>query len=201
MQVFFEGLFPKDNPKNTRFAINFFTSIGLGGLTDNLRDFLKTGKTVAANSDAESDSGSSSDSDSSSSGSSSSESEPDDIEGMFKKMQEEKVRFSCLILIFLKFKKNLNLPYQNDFFFIYHISLFRKEKVLNDQMGSGVEKCHLHVLGHQKTAGENVDRDLILDQNEGPDLDRTHAKGKGPRNKIYLMIFHISQKSFMKTLF
>ncbi|XP_024946423.1 pre-mRNA-splicing factor CWC22 homolog isoform X2 [Cephus cinctus] len=29
----FEGLFPRDNPKNTRFAINFFTSIGLGGLT------------------------------------------------------------------------------------------------------------------------------------------------------------------------
>jgi hypothetical protein len=27
------GLFPKDNPKNTRFAINFFTSIGLGALT------------------------------------------------------------------------------------------------------------------------------------------------------------------------
>lgn len=29
----FAGLFPKDDPKNTRFAINFFTSIGLGGLT------------------------------------------------------------------------------------------------------------------------------------------------------------------------
>lgn len=29
----FSGMFPKDNPKNTRFAINFFTSIGLGGLT------------------------------------------------------------------------------------------------------------------------------------------------------------------------
>ncbi len=27
------GLFPKDNPKNTRFATNFFTSIGLGALT------------------------------------------------------------------------------------------------------------------------------------------------------------------------
>ena len=24
---------PRDNPKDTRFAINFFTSIGLGGLT------------------------------------------------------------------------------------------------------------------------------------------------------------------------
>ena len=122
MQVFFEGLFPKDNPKNTRFAINFFTSIGLGGLTDNLRDFLKTGKTVAANSDAESDSGSSSDSDSSSSGSSSSESEPDDIEGMFKKMQEEKVRFSCLILIFLKFRKKSQLAIPKQIFL--HLSYF-----------------------------------------------------------------------------
>ncbi len=33
LQSFFEGLFPRDNPRNTRFAINFFTSIGLGGLT------------------------------------------------------------------------------------------------------------------------------------------------------------------------
>ncbi|XP_015606895.1 pre-mRNA-splicing factor CWC22 homolog isoform X1 [Cephus cinctus] len=38
----FEGLFPRDNPKNTRFAINFFTSIGLGGLTDELREHLKS---------------------------------------------------------------------------------------------------------------------------------------------------------------
>ncbi|KAL5162868.1 Pre-mRNA-splicing factor CWC22 [Glycine soja] len=34
----FESIFPKDNPKNTRFCINFFTSIGLGGLTENLRE-------------------------------------------------------------------------------------------------------------------------------------------------------------------
>lgn len=39
---YFEGLFPRDNPKNTRFSINFFTSIGLGGLTDELREFLRT---------------------------------------------------------------------------------------------------------------------------------------------------------------
>ena len=38
----FEGLFPRDNPQYTRFAINFFTSIGLGGLTDDLREHLKT---------------------------------------------------------------------------------------------------------------------------------------------------------------
>jgi pre-mRNA-splicing factor CWC22 len=28
IKEFVEGLFPKDHPKNTRFAINFFTSIG-----------------------------------------------------------------------------------------------------------------------------------------------------------------------------
>ncbi|XP_016475883.1 uncharacterized protein LOC107797498 [Nicotiana tabacum] len=41
MQQSFESIFPKDNPKNTRFAINFFTSIGLGGITENLRECLK----------------------------------------------------------------------------------------------------------------------------------------------------------------
>ena len=42
MREFFAGLFPKDNPRNTRFAINFFTSIGLGGLTyvDNDSDVI-----------------------------------------------------------------------------------------------------------------------------------------------------------------
>lgn len=42
LQDVFEGLFPRDDPKNTRFAINFFTSIGLGGLTDDLREHLKS---------------------------------------------------------------------------------------------------------------------------------------------------------------
>ena len=36
----FTNIFPRDNPKNMRFSINFFTSIGLGGLTDALRDHL-----------------------------------------------------------------------------------------------------------------------------------------------------------------
>ncbi|KAL1786329.1 pre-mRNA-splicing factor CWC22-like isoform X1 [Sigmodon hispidus] len=49
LQPFFEGLLPRDNPRNTRFAINFFTSIGLGGLTDELREHLKnTPKVIAA---------------------------------------------------------------------------------------------------------------------------------------------------------
>ncbi|KAM7476782.1 hypothetical protein LguiB_024025 [Lonicera macranthoides] len=41
MQDSFESIFPRDTPKNVRFAINFFTSIGLGGITENLREYLK----------------------------------------------------------------------------------------------------------------------------------------------------------------
>lgn len=37
----FEGIFPQDTPRNMRFSINFFTSIGLGGLTDRMRELLK----------------------------------------------------------------------------------------------------------------------------------------------------------------
>ncbi|CAF4006564.1 unnamed protein product [Rotaria sp. Silwood1] len=37
---YIQGLFPRDKSENTRFSINFFTSIGLGGLTDELREFL-----------------------------------------------------------------------------------------------------------------------------------------------------------------
>lgn len=81
MQDSFESIFPKDNPKNTRFSINFFTSIGLGGITENLREYLKNMPRLimqqqipAADSDA---SGSSSPSSSASHSSSESESEED----------------------------------------------------------------------------------------------------------------------------
>jgi pre-mRNA-splicing factor CWC22 len=37
----YRGMFPKDNMRSTRYAINFFTSIGLGPLTDGLRQHLK----------------------------------------------------------------------------------------------------------------------------------------------------------------
>jgi len=78
MQKSFEGIFPKDNPKNTRFAINFFTSIGLGGLTDSLREHLKNmPKKIVAKSD-ESSSESESESDSSSSSSDSSDDDSSD---------------------------------------------------------------------------------------------------------------------------
>lgn len=36
LAVAFEGLFPRDDPANTRFSINFFTSIGKQNL-DNRR--------------------------------------------------------------------------------------------------------------------------------------------------------------------
>merc|ERR1712176_887825 len=42
LQEIWEGLLPRDNPRDTRFAINFFTSIGLGGITEDLRAHLKT---------------------------------------------------------------------------------------------------------------------------------------------------------------
>ncbi|KAJ3329804.1 pre-mRNA-splicing factor cwc22 [Blyttiomyces sp. JEL0837] len=69
----FDGLFPKDNPRNTRFAINYFTSIKLGALTTELREHLKNAPKIimaqqqeVESSDSESDSSDSSDADSSS---------------------------------------------------------------------------------------------------------------------------------------
>ncbi|XP_065174832.1 pre-mRNA-splicing factor CWC22 homolog [Sycon ciliatum] len=46
LSPYFEGLMPRDNPKYTRFCINFFTSIGCGGLTDDLREHLKRTKSA-----------------------------------------------------------------------------------------------------------------------------------------------------------
>jgi len=79
LQQHFAGLFPKDHPKNVRFSINYFTAIGLGILTEDLRGFLdKAGSQMAKETGmdmdettASSESESSSDDDSSSSSSSS----------------------------------------------------------------------------------------------------------------------------------
>ncbi|KAH8050450.1 hypothetical protein JL722_11421 [Aureococcus anophagefferens] len=46
MRDVFAGLFPRENPRDTRFSINFFTSIGLGGLTDALRSTSGRAKLV-----------------------------------------------------------------------------------------------------------------------------------------------------------
>ncbi|XP_078161990.1 MIF4G domain-containing protein / MA3 domain-containing protein [Carex rostrata] len=79
MQESFDSIFPKDNPKNTRFAINFFTSIGLGGITESLREYLKNMPRLIMQqkpaSESEDESGSSSDDSSGSNSSSGSESE------------------------------------------------------------------------------------------------------------------------------
>jgi hypothetical protein len=56
----FAGVFPRDNPRNTRFAINFFTSIGLGRLTDGLREHLKNAPQQMAAAPVEDDDSSSS---------------------------------------------------------------------------------------------------------------------------------------------
>ncbi|ORX58318.1 MIF4G-domain-containing protein [Hesseltinella vesiculosa] len=74
----FAGMFPKQNPKDTRFAINYWTSIGLGALTEDLREWLRTApkQMMRATSDTDSDS----DSDSSSSGSDSGSSSGSDSE-------------------------------------------------------------------------------------------------------------------------
>jgi len=41
MQGYFEHMFPLDHPRNTRFSINFFTSIGLGLVTEPMREYLQ----------------------------------------------------------------------------------------------------------------------------------------------------------------
>ncbi|XP_057436398.1 uncharacterized protein LOC130728831 [Lotus japonicus] len=86
MQDSFESIFPKDNLKNTRFCINFFTSIGLGGLTENLREYLnnmprliKQQKKQVSDSESEDESGSFDSSDSRTD-SSESESESDRVQ-------------------------------------------------------------------------------------------------------------------------
>lgn len=37
----FDGIFPTDNARNTRFSINYFTSIGMGAVTEEMREHLK----------------------------------------------------------------------------------------------------------------------------------------------------------------
>ena len=41
MKDAFESIFPRDSMRNTRFSINFFTAIGLGGITENLREWYR----------------------------------------------------------------------------------------------------------------------------------------------------------------
>ncbi|PKS06845.1 hypothetical protein jhhlp_006921 [Lomentospora prolificans] len=41
LQPSLEGLFPRDEARNVRFSINYFTSIGMGVLTEEMREFLQ----------------------------------------------------------------------------------------------------------------------------------------------------------------
>ncbi|KFM62438.1 Pre-mRNA-splicing factor CWC22-like protein, partial [Stegodyphus mimosarum] len=103
LQEAFDGLFPRDHPHNTRFAVNFFTSIGLGGLTDELREHLKNlpknpvplapvaaPSEKTSSSDSSSSSSSSSTSSSSSSSSTSSDSDSEESTGQRKKKTQKK---------------------------------------------------------------------------------------------------------------
>ncbi|XP_062105705.1 uncharacterized protein LOC133817256 [Humulus lupulus] len=77
----YESIFPRDNPKNTRFAINFFTSIGLGGITENLREYLRNmPRLIIQQNNAAESSDESSDSSESDASSSESESESESLE-------------------------------------------------------------------------------------------------------------------------
>ncbi|KAF5097590.1 hypothetical protein D0Z00_002348 [Geotrichum galactomycetum] len=40
LQPFLVNMFPKDEPVNTRFSVNLFTAIGLGVLTEDMREYL-----------------------------------------------------------------------------------------------------------------------------------------------------------------
>ncbi|XP_053386760.1 pre-mRNA-splicing factor CWC22 homolog [Mercenaria mercenaria] len=107
LQEYYAGLLPRDNPRDTRFAINFFTTIGLGGLTDDLRDHLKDvskklmqqkqeEQAQAIEEDSDDDSDDSSDesdvSEDSESSDSSSESESDDDDRRKRKKADKKTK-------------------------------------------------------------------------------------------------------------
>lgn len=94
-QEAFVGIFPKDHPKDVRFAINFFTLIGLGGLTVEMRNYLKSMARPAemeAEPEVSSESSDSSNSDSSSDSSSSSDSESEDDRKKGKNQKDSKKR-------------------------------------------------------------------------------------------------------------
>ncbi|KAG9012313.1 pre-mRNA-splicing factor cwc22 [Tulasnella sp. JGI-2019a] len=77
----YQQLFPLDNPKNTRFSINYFTSIGLGIVTEEMREHLKNAPRIIMEQRRaaleEESSSSDSDSDDSSTDSSDSDSDSD----------------------------------------------------------------------------------------------------------------------------
>ena len=41
LSEYYKGMFPMDHPANARFSINYFTAIGFGALTEDMREYLK----------------------------------------------------------------------------------------------------------------------------------------------------------------
>lgn len=93
MQEYYANMMPKTDPKSTRFAINFYTSIGIPQITDDMREQLKIVRDQALaktlmpddSSSSDSDSSLSSSSDSSSSLSSSSLSDSSDTDSYYSR--------------------------------------------------------------------------------------------------------------------
>lgn len=73
----FAGMFPMDNPKNARFSINYFTSIGMGKVTEEMREYLQNAPKLLAAQQAALAAAESSDSDTDSSSDISSSSDSD----------------------------------------------------------------------------------------------------------------------------
>ena len=91
LQSAFDGLFPRDDPANTRFSVNFFTNIGLGGLTEDLRSHLKSNpKPIARVAPIIQNEGKSSSTSSSSTSSSSSSDSEDEKEKRRKERKRKK---------------------------------------------------------------------------------------------------------------
>ena len=91
LQSAFDGLFPRDDPANTRFSINFFTNIGLGGLTEDLRNHLKSNpKPIARVAPIIKNEGKNANSESSSSSSSSTSDDSEDEKEKKRKRKERK---------------------------------------------------------------------------------------------------------------
>ncbi|XP_035460395.2 pre-mRNA-splicing factor CWC22 homolog isoform X3 [Scophthalmus maximus] len=171
LQPFFEGLFPRDNPRNTRFAINFFTSIGLGGLTDELREHLKnapkmimTQKQEVESSDSSSSSSSSlsySSTSSESDLSSSSSSSSSDSDSKRKKMKKRKAGEAR--------KKEKGMKKD-----------MKKDKKKDKKKGKKKDKLKSATKKQNKQKKDEVDEDDSDDEDE----KRVRKQGKGRTREV-----------------
>ena len=89
---FFEGLFSRLNPKHSRFSVNFFSTIGLGGLTEGLREHLKARAALQENEYDSSSDSSREDTDSSEQSSSGDSAVSEETQSIAEPQQLEPVR-------------------------------------------------------------------------------------------------------------